>query len=95
MKAEQPKPKYRYEIVSVEFVECPISYDEYAVRLARVAEALYSMLTSSASSKNPVEVIDGLHASSLHLHETLNAGTPACPRDMEVDIGKDEPETAA
>ncbi len=76
-------------------VSVVIARDEFTKRLDRVADAMYPLLTSFVRSNNPDVVTDGIPASSLHLRETLNTGTPMRSGDVEVDSGKNEPETAA
>ncbi len=59
--------KSRYEIVFVDRVPVVVPVRDYTVRLARAAQALYPMITSSAS----------FDSSSLHLPLTENVGGPA------------------
>ena len=89
---KQPK-KFRYEIASVELIAIMVKPADYAVRLDRVAEALYPILTSSESiekSANSGEI----HSSSILLHKQPTAGSHASGK-KDVSDGKDEPKTAA
>jgi hypothetical protein len=92
MNPKQPK-KFTYEIASVELIAVAAKAAEYAARLDRVAEALYSFITSSESLKKSVDH-DGPHSSSIHLHEQPSAGSHASG-EKDVSDGKDEPKTAA
>ena len=93
MSLNQPDRKFKYEIMLVERVAVVMKPSDYAVRLARVAEALYPFLTSSESLEKSVTP-DGIQASSIHLHEQPTAGGLDAP-EKDVSDGKDEPKTAA
>lgn len=93
MSLNQPYSKYKYEITSLELLAVEVKSSDYAARLARVAEALYPLLTSSESSKKSVSP-DGTPSSSIHLHEPLTAESRASG-ERDVSDGKDEPKTAA
>ncbi len=92
MVPKQPK-KFKYEIASVELIAVTVKAADYAVRLDRVAEALYPLLTSSESFEKSVDH-DEIHSSSIHLHEQPTAGSHASGK-KDVSDGKDEPKTAA
>ncbi|MBC7385653.1 MAG: hypothetical protein H7301_05770 [Cryobacterium sp.] len=52
MSLNQPGRKFKYEITVVERVAVEIKSAEYSARLARAAEALCPLLTSSESLEN-------------------------------------------
>lgn len=77
-KREVSYPKRKRVLWSGERVRAiPVAIDsrDYTARLARIAEALYPYITSSASLEKSADIIGGSISSSLRLPETKIVGS--------------------